>query len=518
MATTEVKVIQLGGTNLKLDQWLTDYTYVNYSDDLDMVINNELLVKDERINPKFYDYIFLIPEDSTVVQNPNFMLSLPANHIILDKRILIDESHQNLSKMINVQYLEFQDHEQLAKTLKRNFFGGQRAFRFAIQQFQVSPNFQGEIEQLGAHQLKFSGNFDKNGEWIGSWDFAFFIPEDTQWEGIVEFQSLSENIGVELKLTFTDVHSDDNFKQYVFDENKMKEYFVLPPADRAYNLSLSLCAHGTGTFKIGNIHLRQSHNHRGIMMIGGEDRIAPRTMNQELLFFFDAGDLKPPLNVYFSGYRFDDGFEGNYMLRALKGPFVLISDPRLGGGAFYIGNSYLENSIVQYITNKLKALGFTSDQLILSGLSMGTYAALYYAVDLCPKAVIIGKPLVHLGTIAQNGRINRPGVFDNSLDIIQLLTGGISDQNMQVADQLLAKHFEKGDFSNTIFAVAYMKDDDYDKSAFKWLSHYLWSHYSGITLRHKGLVGRHNDDTSGIIKWFLTQYHEILTSTFNRNI
>lgn len=518
MATSEVRVIQLGGINLELNKWLTNYTYVEVHNNLDIIINDEPLIKNNRINPEFYDYQFLIPQDSEIIRNPDFIRILPANYIILDQRIKVSENYQALFEMRNVQYLDFQDHEQLAKILKRNFFGGQRAFRFSIQQFQVAPNYQGEIQQIGAHQLKFDGAFGVNRKWLGSWNFAFFVEENTQWEGIVEYMTLSGNVSIEFKLTLTDVRNGDNFKQYLFDETQIKDYFVLPPVDRAYNLSLSICACGTGVFTIGDVHLRRSRNHRGIMMIGGENRIAPHTMNQELLFFFDAGDLKPPLNVYFSGYRFDDGFEGNYMLRGLQGPFILISDPRLGGGAFYIGNDYLEKSVVSYITNKLKILGFSADQLILSGLSMGTFAALYYAVDLHPKAVVLGKPLVHLGTIAQNGRINRPDAFDTSLDIIRLLTGGISDQDMQIADHILEKHFKKSDFSQTIFAVAYMKDDDYDKAAFKWLSHYLWSHYPGIALRHKGLIGRHNDDTSGIIKWFLSQYREILTSTFNRNI
>lgn len=45
---------------------------------------------------------------------------------------------------------------------------------------------------------------------------------------------------------------------------------------------------------------------------------------------------KPPLNVYFSGYRPAEGFEGYFMMNKMNAPFILIGDPRLEGGSFYL--------------------------------------------------------------------------------------------------------------------------------------------------------------------------------------
>ena len=104
--------------------------------------------------------------------------------------------------------------------------------------------------------------------------------------------------------------------------------------------------------------------------------------NQELFYYFHPGDLKPPLNVYFSGYRSAEGFEGFFMMKKLGTPFLLITDPRLEGGSFYMGSMELERQLIEIIQRYLQELHFTSDQLILSGLSMGTYGALYYASEL----------------------------------------------------------------------------------------------------------------------------------------
>lgn len=47
--------------------------------------------------------------------------------------------------------------------------------------------------------------------------------------------------------------------------------------------------------------------------------------------------------------------------------------PRIEGGAFYLGSEDYENGIKDVIQGALDYLGFTHDQLILSGLSMGSF-------------------------------------------------------------------------------------------------------------------------------------------------
>ena len=66
----------------------------------------------------------------------------------------------------------------------------------------------------------------------------------------------------------------------------------------------------------------------------------------------------------------------------------------------------------------------TSKELILSGLSMGTFPSLYYGAAFEPHAVILGKPLANLGTIARRGRLDAPGVANLAFDCLIHHTGG----------------------------------------------------------------------------------------------
>ena len=49
---------------------------------------------------------------------------------------------------------------------------------------------------------------------------------------------------------------------------------------------------------------------------------------------------------------------------------------------------------------------------------MGSFGALYYATVLEPSAVIIGKPLINIGTIANNMKLLRPNEFGTANDVL----------------------------------------------------------------------------------------------------
>ena len=106
------------------------------------------------------------------------------------------------------------------------------------------------------------------------------------------------------------------------------------------------------------------------------------------------------------------------MMKTLGCPFLLFSDPRLEGGAFYLGSDELEGKLKATIQYYLDYLGLTSKELILSGLSMGTFPSLYYGAAFEPHAVILGKPLANLGTIARRGRLDAPGVANLAFDCL----------------------------------------------------------------------------------------------------
>lgn len=78
------------------------------------------------------------------------------------------------------------------------------------------------------------------------------------------------------------------------------------------------------------------------------------------------------------------------------------------------------------------------------------------------------------------------------------------------------KKFDTTDWGHSKFAISYMIEDDYDSDAYHMLLSHLKS--AGVQVYGKGLHGRHNDNTGGIVNWFVTQYKKILREDFGREM
>ena len=319
----------------------------------------------------------------------------------------------------------------------------------------------------------------------------------------------------ELRLVIRKIWSgsvDGIFEEILVNENDLEQALVMENKDGDCYLAISVEARGQGILTIGNLHQRWSRKQFGKFVLGGN--ILHDSKRDEINYFFHPGDFKPPLAVYFAGYRPAEGFEGYFIMKNLGCPFILFSDPRLEGGAFYLGTDELEGKVKETIAHYLDYLGFERKDLILSGLSMGTFPSLYYGASFEPHAIIVGKPLANLGTIAERGRLASPRVFPTSFDILKHQTGGVSLNHMLDLDQRFWKVFKQADFSKTTFGLSYMKDEDMDPQAYEQLVSYLCN--TGAKILSKGTAGRHNDDTDTNISWFLHFYRMVLASGFGR--
>lgn len=258
------------------------------------------------------------------------------------------------------------------------------------------------------------------------------------------------------------------------------------------------------------MHDRHSRRGKGAFLPGG-GRVVTKE-REEIFYYFDPGNLEPPLNVYFSGYKTREGFEGYHMLRDMGHPFLLITEARLAGGAFYLGSEEYESTIEKVIRKCMKTLGFFDFDVILSGLSMGSFGALYYGCKIHPHTILVGKPLPSIGDVAENERLIRPGGFPTSLDVLHKMCGSLDKDAVKRLNDRFWNVFDSTDFSRTRFAVAYMIEDDYDKTAYEKLQSHLLN--ASVKIYGKGLHGRHNDNTPGIVEWFLNQYREMVEKDF----
>lgn len=185
-------------------------------------------------------------------------------------------------------------------------------------------------------------------------------------------------------------------------------------------LSVSVQVRGHGKFMVGTYHYSWARYGAGLFLVGGRRIIDPHNGDQ-MAYCFGPGDLKPPLNIYFSGARAAGGFEAYPLMHNLHAPFLLFADPRMEIGQFYTGD-YIEKKMLQVIRTTLQQLGFTTDDLIMAGMSMGTYGALKYGSELGAHAIVISKVLANLGYMAKRTRLQRPDEFETIFDIDRQLT------------------------------------------------------------------------------------------------
>lgn len=393
-----------------------------------------------------------------------------------------------------------------------NFFPKPYGEKFSLGKLSIAQGFAGSVEWQGNYCVSVSGEFGEELSQIAYWRNNIPIFQGQAIEMWLEYEKDPE-VEIALSITqFKNATISEVQQKWYFTEKDLDEMVIVDNQMATGPVFVSLLAKGSGTLKIIALHDRYSRRGQGIFLPGGARYVAPN--REEILYYFNPGDMKPPLNVYFSGYKTMQSFEGYYMMKSFNSPFLLISESRLTGGSFYMGNEEYEKGFVSIIQKHLDELGFSNDQLILSGISMGSLAALYYGCDLLPHAMIVGKPLASIGDVALNERLHRPGGFPTSLDVLNYLSGATNDKAIEVLNDKFWDKFDSTDWGESKFIVSYMIEDDYDCNAYNNMISHLKA--TGVQVYGKGIHGRHNDESRGIVNWFKSQYEKILKEDFLR--
>ncbi len=377
----------------------------------------------------------------------------------------------------------------------------------------IAQDFAGSVRWNGNCDVTLEGDFGKE-----LCQAAFWRKNDPLFRGqaIDYWLEYDKTSGLEISLSvrlFRRGSLADVVDQWEFDEGKLENVIRIDPRESGYAF-LSLRAKGRGRLRVIALHKRISRGSHGYFLPGGERYAASN--REEIFCYFHPGDLKPPLNVYFSGYKTGQGFEGYHMMERMGSPFLLLAEQRLEGGSFYMGSAEYERLFVSIIKKYMEELGFTGEQVILSGISMGAFGALYYGCDIMPHALIVGKPLASIGDVAANEKHWRPGGFPTSLDVLKFLSGGLDEPAQKRLNGRFWEKFDRTDWGRTKLVVSYMLEDDYDGDAYENLLAHLDS--GGVQVYGKGIHGRHNDNTSAIVNWFSSQYENILREDFSRRV
>lgn len=394
-----------------------------------------------------------------------------------------------------------------------DYYSGSYGEGYGVNNVSVTHGFKGRILWQGYEGVKLCGDFGNELTQIVFWRYNAPIEENQALEYWLEYIKDAEvEILLEVTLILFEYGATPEFRKvWTFSEKDLESIVHIEnKSGKAGWVFIALKARGQGNLTVATLHSRHSRREKGNFIPGGKRSVTSE--REEIFSYFDPGNLKPPLNVYFSGYKTKEGFEGYGIMKAMEHPFLLITETRLEGGAAYLGSREYENAVEQIVRDHMEELGFQSSEVILSGISMGTFGALYYGCRIHPHTILIAKPLASLGDVAENERINRPGGFPTSLDILHKFCGSLSREAIERLNDRFWDVFDRTEWNNTQFAVAYMIEDDYDQTAYER----LLSHLKGTSVKiyGKGLHGRHNDNTSGIVNWFLGQYRRILQDDF----
>ncbi|MHC5268404.1 accessory Sec system protein Asp2 [Enterococcus sp. LJL98] len=471
-------------------------------------------------HPKNYNSIFIIENYAKIVSDGDqWIRQLPAHRVLLSKEARYQRDIQYIFDLKGAIPLSLDHFESVEQYLNENFLAKQEGYKLNSDYAEISPNFQGHVTRKGKAYFRLTGPFPQQMRQIMVWKMTTIIGAYDRFEFYPEFKQVQGAIDAVFKIYFIKEHSREILDciEIPIEKTRTGEKVIIENKGEAAYMSISLFAQGEeGELFIGSVHLRKALGKDFTLLPGGKVIYDTEELGGEILHYFEPGDFKPPLAVYFSGYRPAEGFEGRRMMASMGCPFLLIGDPRLEGGSFYMGSDALEKEVATVIREKLELLGFDSSQLVLSGLSMGTFGALYYAADLSPHSVIVGKPLTDVGDIATNGRIRRPNEFGTALDILYSHTKEVSASAAEQLNQKFWKKFKSGRYEKTTFAISYMKDDDYDKLSFPRLLKTIKGMNSLTKVLYKGLVGRHNDNSPEINRWFLKQYRNVMVQVFQR--
>lgn len=535
MADNSYPVLHLGTQKMPLQTYLdADFQYqfvdneafnrppvVPASDDTDTTAAAEgfSLWQDAKMAGLKREYataLFLITAGAEVLKRPDKLKLLPANTIMYDKQLILSPEVEHVLSLKQAHAVSFTDLASLGEDIVYYFYPAQWGIRVPFGRMEIAHRFTGQVIQQGSVGVTLQGQFGTALAPVIYWRGSLGIGKTQAISVSIECET-EGNVEVWAKLEMVDPSNHEPAQIKLIPLSAFRDDTILDTKGGFRFVNIMVMAKGEGTVKVRQVHLRRSRGLYGTMFIGGQRLKAVKPLDGELLSYFDAGDLKPPLSVYFAGYRSAEGFEGNFMMKAMKGPFLLFSDARLEGGAFYIGDDQLESQVVTTIQTTLKRLGFRPDELMLSGLSMGTLGALYYGAKLDPRAVIVGKPLINIGTIAENGRVRRSADFATAFDMLMMYNGSATHTSAERLNQRIWNTISHGPFSRTIFAIAHMLDDDYEHHAFDEVVKWLNKRQKHNRILHVGLHGRHNDNSAEVNAWFIRQYRMILAQEFGRS-
>lgn len=482
------------------------------NDEADRMIAEKLQDKKRNVELKFH--AILLTDLNTLVEAKYIFKIAKPHQVLYDSSQEVSPFLKEGLHRLLAQTVDVSQPTDVLHDLSTYFFKSQYGHRLVTESVVVQPKFLGNVSHRSSCEMRIKADFGEQFQPVLNYrDTTRIIIDEYRKTNLFLEYTCEGNVELQFVIETLNMYSGEITKHEVFSQTEMDNMIEYGPIGAHQVVNFHLFAKGKGTICIGSLQLRYSRGRYGEFTLGGE-----RLTNQrghEIISFFDPGDFQPPLCVYFGGWRSAGGFEGYRMMKNLKKPMMLLEDSALLGGGFYRGDSELEEKVINVIKEKLAFLGFTTDQLILSGMSMGTHGAIYYGAKLHAYGLILIKPIIAFEPIIRNYKLKGVGIFPTALDVVRLMEQQTEMKGYQEIDKQFFDSIAENGIEHTKLAMVYMKNEDYDDTACERLTRYYLS--KNQLVLSKGLSGRHNDGLNEAIFNFQLFYQLFLTKYFQGN-
>lgn len=510
-------VIHSGKCPFQLSKtFFTSYQYMWADTDYLKFQGLPAVFEDGKFNQKYINDYFILDKTSSWLNKPTILAQLPDNQVIYSNGTNLSQQTKNVLEMIGAFGLNFGDNlSNLRHDINTYFFKKNIGYQILIDKLNLQKSFLSKIKIMGYSYYEIDCNLGHTWTYLGNLSNSVYLPQGIEEDIKIEVQELAS---VELKVEAYCFSSQNHhlIKKITQTGSFLHNYhFVIKEMDESAYFQLAFYVRGKGQLRLGTIHIHASRGPYGILNLGAKGIVDKKGLGGEVNYVFNAGDLKPPLVVMFAGHNTADVFEGEGMMRRIGCPYLLITDSRYGGGGFYIGSAEFENKIVNIINFYQVKLGFRPKDLVITGISMGAFGALYYGAQVCAGTILAAKIIVNLGTVAANSKIKRPLDFNEANDIVLVNERNTDNVALNRINNKLWDKFNLSDLSHTDFILGYMENEDYDTTGYSILRKYLKKNYPAVHVLAKSFWGRHNDNTE-IVDWFVQQVNHVVNIKYRQ--
>lgn len=392
--------------------------------------------------------------------------------------------------------------EAITKCFQNDLSSEQIGFstRFSESQFLPLPSEGIHFKREGRFSVQYSGNFGLEWQQIGT--LQTYETDFTSTQANLVWLDYSQTGSVEVQVQFVFYKDNDIQTIQVIEGAALRELTTVGGLQDYQAYQILVFARGEGLIDLHALHQRRSRHGLGMLLPGDDWQLT--TENEEILSYFNPGDRQAPLIVNFSGLRLHgDAFEMKTSLDELGTPYLLFTDSRIQGGAFDIGTPVYQQAVIDMIKKAMATLNLKPEDVILTGGSMGSFPALYYAADIKPSTVMIAKPILNLGTFTSQAEFAQLFNQDWILDVRRYLVGRMNPEDTEELDQRLWQHIQNVDWSKIKISLFTMSQDEYDGNSLLQLNDFFTAQQATVT--HVTAVGSHTDKIPEMISFFMTE-------------